>query len=663
MLQSHNQVESQGLSKSDANTTVRRASIDAALRDRESGSVVKHSEKKRGHRTAIQKSRDQVRLAVTIVRNAMRRQARVLQEVIHAMGDSNVYSCMMRERVRIMAAYAHRRGPSRRGSNRNIHQVGSSRGLGSAGSFGSKVSDMDSVPQHGGIATNPNKPQDESSSIDPSTRASVLAGRSFNKEISTTVANGETAATANQPIFSSGRPVSSISRDASLEDGQLDARTVLSQLSSLRTDELSSAGRGTVGSDAASVSDSDGSESEGHTREIAHDDEDVYRDWQEMLTAAGAGGQRGSGWFKRSARAAGGVLMHTFCCCVLRCVGAKAERGPIDRAFCLLTERQPFRRLCIWLVNHPRFDALVLFVIFASSVCLSIDSPLNDPNSTLAQVLSTLDLVFVIFFTFEMTVRLIALGVFMSPGAYMRSGWNVLDGAIVGVSWLSFFTDGNAQYRSLRALRALRALRPLRVVRRLPGLRLVVHALFRAFRPVLEVVLVCSILFLIFAIILTGLYKGALSTCYGENVFVNPPFLYPVRGGRSDEVRHIGDPDLSDLSSQNVWVMGAPQLDMLLNPVPYNTLTTEQKSWSSIGLCEMSNSSLCGPGYGYGWDTPDDAVPTSKVVCLWFGGTWGPVWPQSFDNVIVSFGTLLEMATVSIKCTLYCITYVLSFVL
>lgn len=99
--------------------------------------------------------------------------------------------------------------------------------------------------------------------------------------------------------------------------------------------------------------------------------------------------------------------------------------------------------------------------------------------------------------------------------------------------------------------------------------------------------------------------------------------------------------------SQNIWVMGAPQLSMIFDPVPYSSLTAEQRNWTGLGPCGTSSSSSpCGEGYGYGWDTPDDVAPTSKAVCLWFGGSWGPVWPQSFDNVIVSFSTLLEMATV-----------------
>jgi hypothetical protein len=128
-------------------------------------------------------------------------------------------------------------------------------------------------------------------------------------------------------------------------------------------------------------------------------------------------------------------------------------------------------------------------------------------------------------------------------------------------------------------------------------------------------VLICAC-----SIVLTGLFKGALSTCSGNVVYYNTPFLYP-----------------------NIYTMGTAQLSLILHPVPYNQLSDEQRNWTAYACGPSPDLAPCGPGYGYGWDTPDAEAPTSKSVCLWFGGTWLPVWPQSFDNVLFSFGTLLEM--------------------
>jgi hypothetical protein len=290
------------------------------------------------------------------------------------------------------------------------------------------------------------------------------------------------------------------SMDGASDDESDRSSANLSALSSLNTGELSSRGRGTVGS-GASTEDGDESGSEDDDESAEVEEEDLYAQWQSMMAdTTGGTTQKRRGCCARTASAALRLFLLTFCCCFMRGKSLGAKSSKANRACFILTERHPLRRACIFLSNHPRFDSVVLAVIFASSLCLAIDTPTLDPDSLLSNALGVLDVVWVVFFTFEMAVRLVALGIGpLGPGTYLRSGWNVLDGAIVAVSWLSFATDGNASFRSLRALRALRALRPLRVVRRLPGLRLVVHSLFRAFLPVMNVALVCSILFLIFA--------------------------------------------------------------------------------------------------------------------------------------------------------------------
>ena len=641
--------------------SMRRASIDAVrqtdtfARSRRSifndaRSTGTSGTRKRPRRSSIAKTVDNAMLAGNAVREAARRRMRALRDVIAALSDSNVVSCMLAERARVLTAYAARRGMARGGSRprRGSFAGGAPTASDSAAGAALGVSkgklhatvveessprlapgDLQSSKDVRAVAPTPGAPlpfATSSARAIPQRPAPLVAAEVF--------------ATASRRL--STAPLLAPPSAEDDDEARQDAHSDLSQLSSLHTDELSSAGRGTVGSDIASTvgSDDDDEDDDDDGTGKAPQEEDVFRDWQAMLNAASSGSRaRDSGWCWRTAQAAGTLLLHTFCCCLLR--RGKAVKGPIDKSFCLFSERHPLRRICIALVNNPRFDSLTLFVIFASSISLAIDSPLLDPESPVARVLGELDLVFVIFFTFEMAVRLIALGVVLSPGAYMRSGWNILDGGIVAVSWLSYATDGNAQFRSLRALRALRALRPLRVVRRLPGLRLVVHALFRAFQPILEVILVCSILFLIFAIVLTGLFKGSLSTCYGNTVYVNPSFMYPAsRSGMYSLPCRSTHPAPSLLILvflvQNIWIMDRPQLALLFDPVPYNTLTAEQRNWTLLGPCGTSQSSSpCGEGFGYGWGTPDDETPTSKVVCLWFGGTWGPVWPQSFDNVIL----------------------------
>ena len=67
----------------------------------------------------------------------------------------------------------------------------------------------------------------------------------------------------------------------------------------------------------------------------------------------------------------------------------------------------------------------------------------------------------------------------------------------------------------MKALRAIRALRPLRMISRNEGLRLVVNSLFSSVPAMTNVLLVCLILLLIFAIMGVNFFKGRFYSCQG----------------------------------------------------------------------------------------------------------------------------------------------------
>jgi len=66
----------------------------------------------------------------------------------------------------------------------------------------------------------------------------------------------------------------------------------------------------------------------------------------------------------------------------------------------------------------------------------------------------------------------------------------------------------------LKALRALRALRPLRVISKNEGMRLIVNALLASIPSMTNVLLVCSLFILIFAIMGVNFFKGTFYSCH-----------------------------------------------------------------------------------------------------------------------------------------------------
>ena len=84
------------------------------------------------------------------------------------------------------------------------------------------------------------------------------------------------------------------------------------------------------------------------------------------------------------------------------------------------------------------------------------------------QLLRQTNYVFIVIFTIEMVMKVIAKGLVIGRDTYLRNGWNVMDGFLVVVSIVDLIImthgspAGSHLLEMLRALRLLRALRPLR---------------------------------------------------------------------------------------------------------------------------------------------------------------------------------------------------------
>ena len=119
-------------------------------------------------------------------------------------------------------------------------------------------------------------------------------------------------------------------------------------------------------------------------------------------------------------------------------------------------------------------------------------------------------------------IKITALGFFCNTlpkknKPYILNGWNILDFLVVVTSLADFMFSGQAGevLSGIKALRALRALRPLRVISRNQGLKLVVNALFSSIPAMLNVILVCGVFLLIFAVIGINFFKGKFYFCNG----------------------------------------------------------------------------------------------------------------------------------------------------
>ncbi|XP_053776846.1 voltage-dependent L-type calcium channel subunit alpha-1C isoform X11 [Desmodus rotundus] len=208
-----------------------------------------------------------------------------------------------------------------------------------------------------------------------------------------------------------------------------------------------------------------------------------------------------------------------------------ATRPP--RALLCLTLKNPIRRACISIVEwkYPLpFEIIILLTIFANCVALAIYIPFpeDDSNATNSN-LERVEYLFLIIFTVEAFLKVIAYGLLFHPNAYLRNGWNLLDFIIVVVGLFSAILEqatkadganalgGKGAGFDVKALRAFRVLRPLRLVSGVPSLQVVLNSIIKAMVPLLHIALLVLFVIIIYAIIGLELFMGKMhKTCYNQ---------------------------------------------------------------------------------------------------------------------------------------------------
>lgn len=115
-----------------------------------------------------------------------------------------------------------------------------------------------------------------------------------------------------------------------------------------------------------------------------------------------------------------------------------------------------------------------------------------------------------------MCTKVVAMGLFMDNGSYLRESWNQLDFFIVCssiVDWILSATSDGESIGFVKILRLLRVLRPLRMISRNPDLKLMVSALMESIGHILNVLVVIGIIYMIFAILGVNLFMGSFFYC------------------------------------------------------------------------------------------------------------------------------------------------------
>ncbi|XP_066158520.1 sodium channel protein para isoform X2 [Euwallacea fornicatus] len=167
------------------------------------------------------------------------------------------------------------------------------------------------------------------------------------------------------------------------------------------------------------------------------------------------------------------------------------------------------------LIENKYFETAVITMILLSSLALALEDVHLSQRPILQDILYYMDRIFTVIFFFEMLIKWLALGF----QKYFTNAWCWLDFVIVMVSLINFIASlcGAGGIQAFKTMRTLRALRPLRAMSRMQGMRVVVNALVQAIPSIFNVLLVCLIFWLIFAIMGVQLFAGKYHKCVDNN--------------------------------------------------------------------------------------------------------------------------------------------------
>lgn len=158
-------------------------------------------------------------------------------------------------------------------------------------------------------------------------------------------------------------------------------------------------------------------------------------------------------------------------------------------------------------------DWTMIFVTTLSCISMMFETPHYRLMEHVS--LQIAEYTFVTFMTLELTLKILADGLFFTPKAYIKDVAAVLDVFIFSVSatFLIWMPTQVPSGSNAQLLMILRCVRPLRIFTLVPHMRKVVYELCRGFKEILLVSTMLIMLMFVFASYGVQLYGGRLARC------------------------------------------------------------------------------------------------------------------------------------------------------
>merc|ERR1719431_2333704 len=103
-------------------------------------------------------------------------------------------------------------------------------------------------------------------------------------------------------------------------------------------------------------------------------------------------------------------------------------------------------RFTLFLIEWPPFEYTILLTIIANCVVLAVDAPLPYGDKTeLTRQLESTEVYFLGIFTVEASLKILALGLILHRGSYLRNMWNIMDFVVVITGFITIISAAGGE--------------------------------------------------------------------------------------------------------------------------------------------------------------------------------------------------------------------------
>ncbi|XP_003794518.1 sodium channel protein type 11 subunit alpha [Otolemur garnettii] len=179
-------------------------------------------------------------------------------------------------------------------------------------------------------------------------------------------------------------------------------------------------------------------------------------------------------------------------------------RFSAKRALFIFGPFNSIRSFAIRISVHSLFSMFIICTVIINCVFMARCGS-KDNNSTETH---SAEFVFTGIYIFEALIKILARGFILDEFSFLRDPWNWLDSIVIGTAIVSYFPSIRINLSSLRSFRVLRALKAISVV---SGLKVIVGALLRSVKKLVNVMILTLFCLSIFALIAQQLFMGGLN--------------------------------------------------------------------------------------------------------------------------------------------------------